>query len=243
MTRAAIALIGCAIAACGSSSKRTLPSNHAAGELSAERAFLDSIAPDYSPPAERHAFATRKRAGDLYARDCRGGIPEACWWAKALLGDADFDARIEANCEGGHVMSCRAVRLQSGLTQAELHDGCAAGIDVECVELARTTDSTSESRFAWERSCMITRATCRSAAEEFLETEPRDPVKARDLLELGCPFERADCVPLAAAYLRKELVEPRAGRGRLLYDYACATAGRGCEKGTNTPLVRTKIDI
>ncbi|MFN0252865.1 MAG: hypothetical protein ACKV2T_38680 [Kofleriaceae bacterium] len=109
-------------------------------------------------------------------------------------------------------------------------------------------DSIGETRFAWERACAINRTTCRSAAGAFLEGEPRDPIKARDMLELGCSFGRADdCLALGAAYLRGELVEPVRGRGRVVYDYACGTppkrAGTACAEGIRTPLLRPNIDI
>jgi hypothetical protein len=217
--------------------------------MTAERSFRDSLAMDQASPAERRAIAARKRAGDLYARDCRSGIPESCWWARALLDDeAGFDAQIAANCAGGHALSCRAAKHDIGLSRVQLHEGCAAGIVSECIQLARTTESDEETRFAWERACTITRTTCRSAAESFLETEPRDPAKARDMLELACAVGRADdCVVLGAGYLRGELVEPVRGRGDVVRDYACGTtpqrAGVACAQSTSAPLIRPKIDI
>lgn len=58
----------------------------------------------------------------------------------------------------------------------------------------------------------------------------------------------AECLVLAAAYLRGDLEEPVQTRGRTLYDYACGTTppragAKACERGTATPLVRPKIEI
>jgi hypothetical protein len=247
--RAFASWIACVASGCGAA-KAPLPSNATEGDgPTAERAFRDSLALDHASPAERRAVAARKRAGDLFARDCQSGIPEACWWARALLDeDARFDAQIAANCAGGHALSCRAAKPQFGLSRVQLHDGCVAGILSECIELAQTTDSVDESAFAWERACGITRSTCRSAAEAFLESEPRDTVKARDMLELACSSGRSDdCLVLGAAYSRGDLVEPVRGRGDVVRDYACGTtpqrAGAACAQGTNVPLIRPKIDI
>jgi hypothetical protein len=246
---------GCALASwlafvatgCGSA-PAPVPSNTTADGISAERAFRDSLAMDQASPAERRAVAARKRAGDLFARDCRSGIPEACWWARALLDDVGFDAQIAANCDRGHALSCRAAKHDIDLSRGHLHEGCAAGIVSGCIQLAQTTESVDETRFAWERACGITRATCRSAAESFLESEPRDPAKARDMLELGCAVGRADeCVVLGAGYLRGELVEPVRGRGDVVREFACGTtpqrAGAACAQSTTAPLIRPKIDI
>jgi hypothetical protein len=246
--RAFASWIACVASGCGAA-KAPLPSNATEGDgPTAERAFRDSLALDHASPAERRAVAARKRAGDLFARDCQSGFPEACWWARALLDDARFDAQIAANCDGGHALSCRAAKHDIRLSRVQLREGCGAGIVSECVQLAQTTESVDETRFAWERACSITRSTCRSAAEAFLESEPRDTVKARDMLELACSSGRVDdCVVLGAAYLRGELVEPVRARGRVVYDFACGTtpqrAGTVCAQGTSVPLIRPKIDI
>ncbi len=245
----ALGAIACAVTVgCGAPTP-ALPSNAIAQGPSAERAFRDSLAPDHhASPADGTTIAARKRAGELFASDCRAGVAEACWWARALLDDDRFDEHVAANCASGHALSCRAAKRQPDLSEKQLHEGCASGVVAECVHLAQTTESAEETRFAWERACSITPTTCRDAAEAFLELEPPDLVKARDMLELACSAGRAgDCVVLGAAYMRGELVEPVPGRGRVVYEFACSgnpqRAGKACADGTSTPLLRPKIDI
>jgi hypothetical protein len=147
------------------------------------------------------------------------------------LQECDLVA-LWAECTAEFTRSCREIRnvldeLGLSLLHNLLHEritalarsGCTQGIERDCGFLA-AHGTADEALFADEMLCRYDTSSCATLARRvFLDG---DSVRAHRLLEYACQRGiMADCERLAALYLRKELPEPRDGRGARLLDMAC----------------------
>jgi len=93
----------------------TAPSNKAAEQSSADRAYAESIALDYNAPADQtRRTAARQRAVELFAAECKRGDKRACWRALAVQARFhpmlyDLAQIVGKQCIAGDVPSCNVL--------------------------------------------------------------------------------------------------------------------------------------
>ncbi len=218
-----------ALAAC----RATTPNAPAIANVDADTLIEHELARraelDYrSPMRERWLDQDEPEDAEVFLGMCEEGDAIACFRS----GRRRPAWLIERNCHAGHQLSCRftawynarsRARYPFSLSTAELRRGCAAGLAAEC-ELLLESRSIEEVRFGAETRCRYERERCDVAAETYLAAVPREPARARYLLELGCQSrDLTSCYRLSVAYRNHELKEPLPGRGNDLRRYVCAT--------------------
>lgn len=196
----------------------------------AARLLAKSMEVSYEGPVKsRPMLQTLWRAHELYASLCLDGNANACLTASRHppfgIEDAIFK-RIARNCTAGHTLSCRwnhtpdESQLET-LSLAQLREGCVVGVDTDCLALAET-GSLRDARFGYDTACAYSHMYCDEAVDSYLKNKPRDPERARYLLELTC--QRDDlfaCHRLAYAYEQGELAEPTPGRRTIVKAFLC----------------------
>lgn len=228
-----VASIGFAFVACGrpTSSMRSVHNDHAQQptERSAQAEYIETLRLDYRNPMHRRA---RGRASsvdtDHFGIECLAGERAACIRSTSRLQESDrVRKQIEANCQAGHMLSCRYMNyVESGhvdpsLSASELRRGCTAGLVAECDVLSQSHDE-RDIRFGTELRCLYAQLDCKHAARSNIDGVPRDPSRAQYLLELGCQSVIfSDCLELVGAYRRHEIEEPYRGRADEVLRFMC----------------------
>lgn len=171
------------------------------------------------------------RTFELYGVLCADGELSACLVATRhppMGREDEIVVRIARNCRAGHAFSCRWVHEHSSenseltrLSNAELREGCLAGLDMECLALS-DSDALRDVRFAHDTDCIYNHHACEDAADSYLEQEPRDPDRARYLLEHSCQLGHLfGCLRLAIGYENGELAAPVPGRTAVVKAFLC----------------------
>lgn len=232
-------LVALVLAAC-SSTHTTRPVGTSLGnsEVSsvavADRILARSMELRYDQPLQSAPIIkARQRAFELYGSLCLGGDAAACLLASReppwQISD-EIDRRIARNCREGHALSCRSLIWHTDenetapkLTSTQLREGCLAGLMTECSALS-DAESTADVRFGTDRMCAYSRVTCEQAVESYLHETPRDPERARYLLELNCQLlDTAACQILIHAYRTGAITEPVPGRAAMVRAFLCKT--------------------
>jgi hypothetical protein len=110
--------------------------------------------------------------------------------------------------------------LLADRTLALLREGCAHGINVECLTLGRRGNR-DDRLLAHAELCRLNVRWCTGLANQLIDRHELD--RARQVAELACEAGKSvdACELLAFAYLRRTLPEPTPGRGQLLMRRSC----------------------